>query len=146
MHRPLLEAVKVARRPAIFALVGCLNTSIDFGVFAILTEFVGIHPLSANVVSFLMGATNSLVMNGQLTFRGKGFVLFSTPLLLRFTLVTAACLGASSLALALALPLVPNLVAKAFSILVSFSFGYIMYSRFVYIIDGGTLLGGLRGK
>src|SRR5262245_17672936 len=70
-----------ARRPVIFALVGCVNTSIDFTVFAILTEVVGVPPLSANVASFLMGATNSFIMNGMLTFRGKNFSLVSIQLI-----------------------------------------------------------------
>jgi putative flippase GtrA len=128
----LKTIVQKARRPVIFALVGCVNTSVDFAVFAILSELVGVPPLGANVASYLMGATNSFIMNGVFTFRGNNISLVSTQLFVRFALVTAACLGVSCLALVLVLPFVPNLVAKAVSIMVTFIFGFLMYSRFVY--------------
>jgi putative flippase GtrA len=125
-------ARSLARRPTLFALVGCVNTAIDFGVFAILTEFSGIPPLIANVISYLMGATNSLIMNGMITFRGNGVDLFSLSLILRFVLVTGVCLGISSIALAVALVFVPSLFAKIFAIAVAFISGFLMYSRLVY--------------
>ena len=115
----------------IYGLVGCINTSIDFFVFAILTELVGIQPLRANIVSFLLGAVNSFIMNGTLTFRSTTSIIH-IPLMLRFAIVTAACLAISSLALSFGLLFLPKLGAKAFSILVTFALGYLLYNRFVY--------------
>src|SRR5215217_7680578 len=80
-----------------FAFVGVVNTLVDLAAFVALV-WVGLHPLVANVVSFSLGALNSLVLNKTLTFREAG-VPFSRRLVATFAVVTllSLCVSQASL-------------------------------------------------
>ncbi|OXM87517.1 hypothetical protein CF651_04805 [Paenibacillus rigui] len=54
-----------------FGFVGGVNTTIDFGVFTLLT-LAGVPYLAAQCVSFLCGNLNSYLMNRKWTFQQKG--------------------------------------------------------------------------
>ena len=59
-------------RAAKFAVVGVLNTTLDFAVFLVLLYVVGWPLLVANTVAYLVGLTNSYVLNSRWTFRDAG--------------------------------------------------------------------------
>jgi putative flippase GtrA len=55
-----------------FALVGGLNTSVDFTVYVVLTrkiDFFGVHLVSAATVAFCCAVTVSYLLNSLWTFR-----------------------------------------------------------------------------
>lgn len=57
-----------------FALVGLLNTTIDFGIYFPLTRFIpfmGDHPSIAKGISFSIAVVNSYILNRQWTFKSK---------------------------------------------------------------------------
>ena len=119
-------------RPLTFALVGLANTAVDFGVFLALTRLLGVAPLLASAVGFLVGSVHSYLANGLLTFRDRGARLASASRVLRFAGVTAACLGVSTVVMAAALLALPDVAAKAVSVLGTFAAGYWLNSRLVY--------------
>jgi putative flippase GtrA len=126
------QAIATLRRLASYGAVGVLNTSIDVGAFWVLTALAGLPPLVANVVSFCLGAANSFAVNGLVTFADRGVALASAARVARFAAVTVVCLAVSSLALWLALALVPPLAAKLASVAMTVAVGYVLLSRLVY--------------
>ena len=115
-----------------FAAVGVVNTAVEFGVFLALTRLFDTGPVAASAAGFLAGSAHSYVANGLLTFGDRGARLASAARGLRFAAVTAICLGASTLAVAAALLVVPDVAAKAVSVLATFAAGYWLNHRLVY--------------
>lgn len=78
-----------------FALVGVINTSIDFIVYALLTWF-NVNYILAQCISYSAGVLNSYIMNRKWTFEQKGkgsnreFLTFIGVNLI--TLVITSCL------------------------------------------------------
>ncbi len=68
---PLAQRFPIVRQFTKFALVGLLNTLIDYAVFAGLVFAVHIHYLVANIISFSLAATNSYLLNRRWTFRSR---------------------------------------------------------------------------
>ena len=134
------------RRPLLFAAVGVANTAVDFGVFLALTRGIGMEPVAASALGFLTGSAHSYVANGLLTFGDRGARLASATRILRFAAVTALCLGVSVAAIAAALPFLPDVVAKAVSILATFAAGYVLNGRFVYTAAAPDARGSLDAK
>ncbi len=60
-----------------FALVGALNTAVDFGIYFALTRSLPLfatHPQAAKAISYLAGVINSFMWNRAWTFRsGTGW-------------------------------------------------------------------------
>ena len=65
-----------------FALVGIMNTVIDFGVYTVLVSFTGVHYAIAQAISYTCGLLNSYLFNTLWTFReerqrtAREFLLF----------------------------------------------------------------------
>jgi len=51
-----------------FAVVGVINTMVDFGLFMLLYTQMGIKPIMANILAFLLAVTNSYLLNTKWTF------------------------------------------------------------------------------
>lgn len=68
MIRALIRHQEV-RRFSRFALVGLLNTAIDFTIFFSLLHLTNLSYLGANMISFLAAAINSYTLNRRWTFR-----------------------------------------------------------------------------
>jgi len=66
-----------------FSLVGLLNTGVDVATFFLLT-WLGVPYLTAQVISYSCGATNSYLLNKIWTFRSSGF---STGEVVRFIVI-----------------------------------------------------------
>ena len=70
---------QIRKRPYIkqfvkFAIIGTVNTFIDFGIYFGLTrssEFWEAHYLWANLIAFMTAATSSYIFNKNWTFRDK---------------------------------------------------------------------------
>lgn len=90
---------KLAGQGIRFALVGCVNTLVDMGVYALLTltPFFTAHYLAAQTISYSCGVLNSLWMNKSFTFREKKAMGAKRVAL--FFAVNLVSLGVSSLAL-----------------------------------------------
>ena len=80
-----------------FALVGLLNTGVDVVIFFLLT-WIGVPYITAQVVSYSCGATNSYLLNKVWTFRSAGL---SVAEMVRFAVVNLLSLGISVVVLRL---------------------------------------------
>jgi len=91
----LSEGLKMAK----YALVGGLNTGVDFAVFCALVYGFGMGSAWAQTISYLAGVANSYLLNRYWTFRVKGkrsaaeIVRFAAVNVLSFALATAVLLG-----------------------------------------------------
>ncbi|WP_046216130.1 GtrA family protein [Paenibacillus wulumuqiensis] len=91
-----------------FAAVGVSNTAIDFIVFMLLHQLIGIAP--AQVISYGAGTANSYFWNRRWTFaRGKGWNMGE---LLRFLLVNAIVAAITTMVISLLSASIPVWIAK----------------------------------
>lgn len=72
-------------RMAKFALVGALNTGVDFAVFVLLIYGFGCVPWLAQTLSYGCGVANSYWLNRRWTFRLHGRIRWHEPV--RFAVV-----------------------------------------------------------
>lgn len=56
-----------------FAIVGGLNTLVDYGTFNLLVVVARMHPVAANPISVAAGITNSFLWNKHFTFGAGGW-------------------------------------------------------------------------
>ena len=61
----------VAREAAKFGAVGAINTVLDFAVLNLLVAGLGVAPLRSKVISTVIAATSSYLMNRHWTFRHR---------------------------------------------------------------------------
>ena len=54
-----------------FAIVGFSSTIIDWGIYLILTRFLGIYYLMAKILSFSIAMINSYIWNRRWTFKSN---------------------------------------------------------------------------
>jgi putative flippase GtrA len=58
-------------KAASFAMIGVVNTGIDFGVFTFSYYYLGLPIIAANSIAWLMAVSNSYVMNSKITFAAE---------------------------------------------------------------------------
>jgi putative flippase GtrA len=124
--------LREALRAASFALIGLLNTGIDWAVYGVLTRVWEVPPLPAHIIGFTLGSLNSYLLNGSLTFRHKDVSIASTRRMGLFAAVTVICLVVSSLVLVIAQRWMGDLPAKALSTLVTFALGFFLNRTIVF--------------
>ena len=54
-----------------FGLVGASSTIIDWGIYLVLTRFLGIYYIMAKILSFSIAVINSYIWNRRWTFRSN---------------------------------------------------------------------------
>jgi len=54
-----------------FAMIGLVNTGIDFGVFTFTYYYLGWHIFVANPIAWLMAVSNSYILNSMITFAAE---------------------------------------------------------------------------
>ena len=64
MRELLLRYIRVIK----FGAVGCVNTAVDFLVFTLVSEMLGVEPGMAQIVSYCAGILYSFVLNHCFTF------------------------------------------------------------------------------
>ena len=78
-----------------FALVGCSNTVVDFGVFTLLKAAFQLNYIVCQVAAFIAGILNSFVLNKVWTFKSKTAHFDTSIELFKFVLVNLVSLGVS---------------------------------------------------
>lgn len=122
------------RKLAKFALVGGLNTGVDFAVFCLLVYGAGMISIGAQILSYGAGLLNSYLWNRRWTFGVKkhhkaGEVLrFITVNLFSFAAATALLLALEQWGIASAL-------AKALSVVMSLAINYVGYRLWVFRME-----------
>lgn len=122
-----------------FALIGGINTVIDFGILFFLV-FIGLDKIPSNFISTSVAFIFSFFANKTFTFKSKGgnakreFGLFIAVTIFGLWVLQPIVISAMSAALASFTVAEPAIlfIAKLAATLVSLVWNYIMYSRFVF--------------
>ena len=119
-------------RKTIFAVVGVVNSAVDFGVFSFAYYYLGLPIVAANSLAWLVAVTGSYVMNSTITFAAESgrkldlrrYLAFAASQLAGFVANTATvwCL--------IELAHIPAWAAKLAAIVVSFAVNFSL-SHFV---------------
>jgi putative flippase GtrA len=119
------------KRMAKYALVGGMNTGVDFAIFCLLVYGAGMVTIWAQLLSFGAGLINSYLWNRRWTFQVKRehkageIIRFLGVNLLSFAAATALLLGLEQWGIGSA-------AAKAVSIAVSLAVNYAGYRIWVF--------------
>lgn len=113
-----------------FALVGVVNTLVDFGVFSTVWIVFGLSPMLANFIAWFVAVSVSYLMNSLITFAAESERKIALRTYLGFMASGAAGLMAGTAALLTAATFLPVLIAKLVAIVVSFVLNFSL-SHFV---------------
>lgn len=120
----------VALKALSFALVGVVNTGIDFSVFWTAARHLGWPLVPANVLAWLVAVSFSYVMNSFITFGPESGRVLRWRDYITFAASGVAGMVASTTVLYALSYMVPLVAAKLASILVSFAVNFSL-SHFV---------------
>lgn len=84
-----------------FGIVGCSNTFVDFAVFTILRELLGVNYLWCQAWGYTFGTLNSFILNKKWTFESKTSNIKTSIQLSQFITVNLVSMGVSVLGLKL---------------------------------------------
>lgn len=103
------------RHLILYGVIGSFSAALDFGIFTLLAQVVGLHYLLANCISVLAGISTSFLLNRSVNFRVKDH---TSRRFLIFLAVGLAGLCLSNLILYVGVDLMqlPKLPAKLLSI------------------------------
>jgi putative flippase GtrA len=132
--RALADAVlarfALIRKAGTFALIGVVNTAVDFGVFATAYKVFGLPLVPANLLSWIIAVSCSYVLNSSITFAAESGRKLRLRSYAAFVASGIAGLIGNTTMLWFASYFVPVLVAKVMAIGVSFLLNFSL-SHFV---------------
>jgi len=133
----------IALKAVSFALVGVVNTAIDFSIFWTTATYLHWPLIPANMLAWLVAVTCSYAMNSFITFGPESGRILRWRDYASF--VTSGVAGmVSSTAILFALSFfVPILLAKLLSIVVSFAVNFSLSSGM--LLTGSALIAALVG-
>jgi putative flippase GtrA len=123
--------ISEGKRLAKYALVGGLNTGVDFAVFCTMVYGLGMMTIGAQALSYTAGLVNSYFWNRYWTFQVKGqsglgeIVRFVIINIMSFTAATSVLLGLEHTTAGAA-------GAKIVSVVVAMAVNYIGYRIWVF--------------
>jgi putative flippase GtrA len=103
-----------------FAVVGVVNSAVDFGVFALAYSYFELPIVLANVLSWCVAVSGSYVMNSLTTFAHESGRELSAKAYFGFALSQVAGLVANTTTVVVASYFMPVLIGKLLAIGVSF--------------------------
>ena len=103
-----------------FALVGVVNSAVDFSVFALAFSYFDLPIVLANVLSWCVAVSGSYVMNSLTTFAHESGRELRAKAYFSFALSQVAGLVANTTTVVIASYFMPVLVGKVLAIGVSF--------------------------
>ncbi len=125
-----------------FGLVGLVNSGIDFGLFVVLHNSVGLDPVIAHAIGFSCAAANSFVVNKLWTFEDRDWSRGAASGALKFFAVAIGGLLIGAALIWLLTPPLPAIISKALAIALTFLWNYQLSRRFVFNRGGGPREGG----
>lgn len=116
----LLPGGAVRTKAVLFALVGVVNASVDFCVFAFFHLYLGVDLVTSNVLAWLVAVSGSYVINTNVTFAAESGRILRLRDYFGFAASQVAGLLANTATVLVASYAVPVLVAKLLAIGASF--------------------------
>jgi len=124
-----------------FALIGCVNATIDFVVFSIGHLYVGLPIIPANLISWSVAVTNSYVLNSMITFAAESGRRLTFRAYATFVATQCGGLIANTLTVFFASYLVHVLIAKVLAIGASFGVDFTLSHLVVFRRRAEPLVG-----
>lgn len=121
-----------ARRFAMFAGIGVINTLVDVGAFIGFYELVGLDVISCNVLAFLLAVANSYILNRFITFRDRSGGGGSLRRFARFFVIAITAMIVSTAIVYLASQFIHPVIGKLMATVVSTLINYLGSHRFVF--------------
>jgi putative flippase GtrA len=118
-----------------FALVGVVNTTIDFGLFLVAYGLLGLGLIPANLVSWLFAVSGSYVMNSYTTFAAESGRTLTWRSYATFVISGIAGVIGNTTTLVVASYVMPVLGAKLCAIVVSFLINFSLSHFVVFRAD-----------
>lgn len=115
-----------------FAIVGAINTAIDFSIFTVLYYRLAVWVVPANICSYGVAVTNSYLMHRYWTFADRGERRPSARQFLVFLSFNLVGLSISTVTVWLLTAVMPALLAKTCAIFATFVWNYWSSRTFVY--------------
>jgi len=116
-----------------FAVVGLVNSAVDFGVFSFAYYYLALPIITANVAAWLVAVTGSYVMNSLTTFARESGRELTLKAYVGFAVSQLAGLVANTATVLIASYFMPVLVGKLLAIgasfLVNFSLSHFVVFR-----------------
>ena len=103
-----------------FAVVGVLNSVVDFGVFSFAYYYLALSIVAANVLAWIVAVTGSYVMNSLTTFARESKRVLTLKAYVGFAASQIAGLVANTATVVIASYFMPVLIGKVLAIGVSF--------------------------
>jgi len=132
--RPLIDAARTRfefmRKASTFALVGVINTAVDFCVFMVGYKLMHLGLIPANLLSWIVAVSGSYVLNSMITFAAESGRRLTLRAYVSFVASGVAGLIGNTTTLWLASFFVPVLIAKVVAIGASFVLNFSL-SHFV---------------
>jgi putative flippase GtrA len=130
----LVSAVRarlaLMRKASTFAVIGVINTVVDFGVFMAGYKWFGLPLIAANILSWMVAVSGSYALNSFITFAAESGRKLTLRAYATFVASGIAGLIANTTALWIASFFVPVIVAKVIAIGASFVMNFSL-SHFV---------------
>ena len=132
-------ATPKSRKPLTFAVIGVVNTALDFGLLFALKS-LGLPAVAANTISTSIAFIFSFIMNRKYTFKSSGQNV-KCELLLFITVTLFGLWVLQNIVIWLLTPTLTGfglaennavLVAKLFATAVSLAWNYTMYDKVVF--------------
>jgi len=131
---PLIDAARTRfefmRKASTFALVGVINTAVDFCVFMVGYKLMHLGLIPANLLSWIVAVSGSYVLNSMITFAAESGRRLTLRAYVSVAAVRLAGLIGNTTTLWLASFFVPVLIAKVVAIGASFVLNFSL-SHFV---------------
>ncbi|MCL2562607.1 MAG: GtrA family protein [Oscillospiraceae bacterium] len=132
----IIQLIRDYKRVIIYAIVGGVNTGVDFGVFHLLYLFTPISAAFSQAVSYTAGVACSFVLNRNVTFRDGNHPGLAQEAG-RFVVVNLISLGVSVLGIhLLVLAGLHTTVAKVLITVLTAGINYFGYKIFVFRVKG----------
>jgi putative flippase GtrA len=103
-----------------FAVVGVVNSAVDFGVFSFAYYYLGLSIIAANVLAWIVAVTGSYVMNSLTTFARESRRVLTLKAYAGFAASQIAGLVANTATVLIASYFMPVWIGKVLAIGVSF--------------------------
>jgi putative flippase GtrA len=124
-----------------FALIGCVNATVDFLVFSFGHLYVGLPIIPANLIAWCVAVTNSYVLNSMITFAAESGRRLNLKAYVMFAATQGGGLIANTITVFVASYFVYVLIAKVLAIGASFVVDFTLSHLIVFRRREGTIAG-----
>jgi len=128
------KKVQEIKRFFTFGAIGLVNTSLDIGIFILVTKVFDFHYGISQVISYSCGAVNSFLLNNRLTFGDVEHTNTISGRFVKFVIINLFSLATTVIFLRLYIDILhfSNTISKIAVIIISQTINYLGYKMWVF--------------